>query len=680
MNAPTRRIVRTMCPMNCHPTLCGMKAEVEGDRLLGIVGDETNPESRGLLCMRGEAAHEIIGNPKRLTRPLMRDRRDGEWREASWDEAMGRIEAAMRAAAPHETGIWGGHGLAVNDYGVGVKGQLLARLANLWGAQYWSGAMICWGMGGFGFGITGAALETSTKPDMAENAAMVILWGANFTSQKNTSPYVVAARERGAKIVVIDVRRTEAMAMADEKIVLRPGSDTALALAMAHVILRDGLADEGFLAEHTVGAAEFRDHVRQYTPEWAAAETGLEADRIEALARAYGTTRPATIVAGGSSLHKGRNAWHAARAIACLPALVGDYGVPGGGFGTRHGVHSHGRGLGDIKAADRRRPGPVVPEDMEAMMAAWESGQIKVLLTPGANILTSFADANRAEAALARVDLVVCHDLFMSETARKSADIILPSTSWLEEVGVKATERHLHLCDTALPAPGEARPIYQVARDLADRLGIDDFHPWADHEGALDALLDHPSTGGVTIASMRANGGRAALKVSPVSYEARRFDTPSGKIEFVSERARDAGLPALPVAPARAEADPAAPLTLAQGRAWTHFHSFYDQGRALPALVEREPHPELWISPADAEARGVARGDAVRIANARGVFEARAKVTKQVPPGTVWLHDGWAGFNALMDGTAALPEAALRFFPFSVGQSSYEAEVEVARI
>ncbi|MEL6794752.1 MAG: molybdopterin-dependent oxidoreductase, partial [Pseudomonadota bacterium] len=196
---------------------------------------------------------------------------------------------------------------------------------------------------------------------LAENAEMVVLWGANFVSQANTTKYVADAKARGAKIVCIDVRKTEAMAVAETKLVLRPGSDAALALAMMHVLIRDGLTDPGFIAEHTVGFDDLAPHVAHFTPEWAAAETGLMAEQIEGFARAYGTTRPATIVAGGSSLHKGRNSWLAARAIACLPALVGDYGVPGGGMGPRHGVHATGRGLNDVTARERRAKPQTVP-------------------------------------------------------------------------------------------------------------------------------------------------------------------------------------------------------------------------------------------------------------------------------------------------------------------------------
>ncbi|MEM8751891.1 MAG: molybdopterin-dependent oxidoreductase, partial [Pseudomonadota bacterium] len=419
MNAP--RTIRTMCPMNCHPTLCGMEVEIDAEGGVSIRGDETNPDSQGFLCMRGGAAHEIVGNPARLLTPLVRDRRGSDdWREATWDECLDRIAASMAAAGPEAVGMWQGHGNAVNDYGTGVKRGQMERFANLYGCQHWNPAMICWGLGGFGVGLTGA-LETSTKEDMGANAEMIVMWGANTVSQANTTRHVDAAKRRGAKIVAVDVRRTEAGALAHEALVLRPGSDAALALAMMHVIVEERLYDADFVEAHTVGFDALAEHLKAKTPDWAAARTGLAPERIRAFARDYAATRPAMIVIGGSSLNKGGGRWHAARAISCLPALVGDYGRPGGGLGPRHGTRSHGAGFTDISAADRRRPGDYVPNQMEAIAEAMESRRVKVTLTLGSNLLSSFPEANRMRRALGEQDLVVAYDLFMNQTIRESA-------------------------------------------------------------------------------------------------------------------------------------------------------------------------------------------------------------------------------------------------------------------
>lgn len=673
MNAPATRILKTMCPMNCHPTLCGMEVTVEGDRFIGIKGDPTHPDSKGALCMRGQAAHEIVGNDKRLTVPLMRDERGGDLRKATWDEAYDRITSAMGAVENHEVALWGGHGLAVNDYGVSVKGQVMARFAHLYGAQIWGGPMICWGLGGFGFGLTGA-INTSTLADMEANAELIIMWGTNSASQANTVRPLMAAKKRGAYVVNIDIRRADVSAFADETLIVRPGSDAALALAMMNVIIAEGVGDDAFIASHTLGFEELKADVVRYTPDWAATETGLDAEVIIALARRFAATRAATIVAGGSSMHKSGNGWKAARAIACLPALTGAYGQPGGGMGVRHGVHSHGRQLNSI-VPPRTGDGPWTPGDMEAILSAMEDRRVKVMLTFGSNMLSSFADAGRTAKALANTDLFTTFDIFLNETGRAYADIILPSTIWLEELGCKATGGHIHLSDTALPPIGEARPLYRIIPEIAERVGVADVYPWASHEDAINAVINNPSMGNATVAKMRANGGRVALNVSASAYDDLKFDTPSGKIEFVSDKARRMGLPALPVPGETPKGE--RPLYLAHGRAWTHFHAFYDHGRALPTLAERDPEPELWISPSDAKARGIKDRAAIRLENAKGAFDAVAKVTDQAPEGTVWMHDGWFGLNTLTESQAALPETALNGFAFTVGQSDYQAEIEV---
>jgi anaerobic selenocysteine-containing dehydrogenase len=313
---------------------------------------------------------------------------------------------------------------------------------------------------------------------------------------------------------------------------------------------------------------------------------------------------------------------------------------------------------------------------MPRITEALVEGRIRVMLLWGTNMVSSFADANQVVAGLRRCDLVAVHDLFMNDTARECADVLLPATSWLEELGMKGTNTHLYLMPQALEPPGEARSASWALRQLARRLGLDDFFPWASDAEMIDAVLDHPATGHATVAGIRAAGGIHPLNVSHVAYPTLAFDTPSGKVEFVSERAKRHGLPALPVF----EPLPSSPYPLAfrQGRTLTHFHGFYDHGRALPSLARADAEPVLWISPADAAARGVTDGAAIRIHNERGALEARARVTDKVPAGTVWMRDGWRGVNNLTSGAPAIPDEACGLFPFTTGQSAYDARVEVS--
>jgi anaerobic selenocysteine-containing dehydrogenase len=653
-----------------------MLVDVEDGRLRGVAGDPDNPDSRGFLCVRGQASHEIIGNPRRLLYPLMRERRGVDaWRRASWEEALDRIADRMQAVGPEAVGLWSGHGLAANNYGTRIAGHLNRRFANLYGCQWWSGAIICWGLGGFGLGLTGV-LETSTKEDMGEHSRFILLWGANLASQPNTAPHVVAARRRGAHVVTIDVRETEAAARSDEMIVIRPGTDAALALGMMHTIVVEGLHDRTFVGRHTLGFEALERHLEGHTPEWAAAITGVSAERIRALARRYATTKPGMILVGGSSMHKGGNGWQGARAIGCLPALAGNLGVPGAGFGPRHGASTHGQKLVDITLPERRPDGTYVPNQMPRITEALLDRRVRVMLLLGTNMLSSFAEAGQVAEGLARQDLVVSYDLFMNETARRSADIVLPATSWLEETGCKSTNTHLYLMPQVLDPPGETRSSTWILRQLARRLGLTDFFPWASDEGMIDAILDHPSTGHATVAALRAEGGIRALEISPVAYPDLSFDTPSGRVEFYSERAEAFGLPPLPVY----EALPAStyPLTFRQGRTLTHFHGFYDHGRALPTLAEADPDPVLWLSPADAAARGVADGAPIRLYNERGEMRARARVTGAIGAGTVWMRDGWEGLNSLTSGQPVIPDEAVDLFSFAAGQAAFDAMIEVA--
>jgi len=669
-----------MCPMNCHPTLCGMLAELRSGELVDVRGDEANPDSRGFLCIRGHASREIIGNPARMLHPLIRDRRSDEFRRATWGEAFDRIVAGITQFPPEATAIWPGHGQFTTSYGTRISAQLLARFANFHGSQFLSPTMICWGLGAFGLGLTGM-LETNTKEDMGERAHLILLWAANLTSQPNTAPHLLAAKRRGAHLVTIDVRRTEAAAKSDDVLIIRPGTDTALALALMHVICVERRHDAAFVAKHTVGFEQLADHVRAFSPTWAAEITGIAPERIVSLARRYADTRPAMIVLGGSSMHKGANGWQAARAIACLPGLTGNVGIPGGGFGPRHGSAAHGRGLGDIRAPERRRT-RALPNQMSLLTDALRDGRIRVLLLMGTNMLSSYADTSALAAGLERASLVVSYDLFLNETARGFADVVLPGTAWLEELGCKMTHTHLYLMEQALPPAGDTRSVYRLIKELAERLQLAGFHPWPSEEALVDAILDHPCTGHATVASLRAQGGIGALNISHVANPTLDFATPSRKIEFYSARAESLGLPPLPahgtVTEAKAVSASDYPLTLAQGRTMAHFHSFYNNGRELPTLAKRESEPQLWISPVDAEARQLTDGAPIRIFNSRGELRARAHVTDRLPSGTVWMRDGWPGLNSLTGGASVVPDGAVDLFDFSAGQAAFDAMVQVA--
>src|SRR5918996_5356798 len=215
--------------------------------------------------------------------------------------------------------------------------------------------------------------------------------------------------------------------------------------------------------------------------------------------------------------------------------------------GFRGAAWGHGQTLASIVPTSARPPGTYIPNQMSHMIESLLDGSVRAMLLFGTDMLSSFADAERLEAGFARTDLIVCHDLFMNGTARRFADVVLPGTAWLEQLGCKMTNTHLYLMEQALEPPGETRSLTWVLRALADRLGLTEFFPWKAEEEMIDAILAHASTGYATVASMRAEGGIRAMHISHVAYPDHRYDTPSGKVEFFSERARALGLPPLPV-------------------------------------------------------------------------------------------------------------------------------------
>ena len=677
MSATNIRTARTMCPMNCHPTFCGMEVDIEDDRLVKVRGDKGNPDSEGFLCVRGLATREIMDNPRRLLQPLARDvRGEDAWYEISWDEALQRIVASMQSVGRESVALWPGHGVLSNDYGPLANLYLALRFANMYGCQWWDTCMICWGLGGFGVGLTGA-LQINTKEDMGANADLIVQWGSNHASQPNTARHIAQAKKRGARVVAVDVRMSDACRSAHDRFIVKPGTDAALALAMMHVIITERRYDADFVARHTLGFDQLRDHVAQLTPQWAAEICAIEANRIVDFAREYARTERAMILIGGASMHKDAHGWEAARAISCLPGLTGKLGKPGTGFGPRHAGLPQGYGFNEITNFKARPPGDYVPTQMSAIIAAFEAGDVRTLLLFGSDFATSFADAGRVGRAMAKMDLVVSHDLFMNDTSRRYADIILPGTTWLEDYGAKATATHVYLMDKILEPAGEARSMTRIIRDLAERVGLDDFYPWHGDTGHIDAVLDHPATGHTSVESLRANGGMAALKISHVAHIDHRFTTPSGKLEFYSQQAADSGCSPLPDYTPRPTGTEFQ-LELRTGRTINHFHAFYDSGRALPSLARRDKRPSLWIAPGDAAERNIADGDPVTVYNERGRFDAHASVTDKVLPGTLWIHDGWPGLNDLTAGDAAIPDAATTLFPFSTGQSAYDAFVEVS--
>jgi anaerobic selenocysteine-containing dehydrogenase len=376
-------------------------------------------------------------------------------------------------------------------------------------------------------------------------------------------------------------------------------------------------------------------------------------------------------------MHKSAAGYEAARAISCLPAVTGNLGRPGAGMGPRHGAGTGSNALVGIVPPSTLPPDRAIPGEMSSILEHLERGDIDVLLLPGTNMRSSFTGGERLDRALDRVGTVVCVDLFMNDTARRSADVVLPGTSWLEETGFKLGPTHIHLMDQVVAPRGQAKPVWHLFRELAARLGMRDYFPWPDAEGVVDEMLAGDLTRRQTVAGLRREGPSARTSAPDYAYASLEFGTPSGKVELRSSEAARLGLPDLPSYTAPVE--DAYPLRFTQGRTLNHFHAFYDHGRALPTLARADSEPRLWIAPADAGARGISDGDPIRLHNGRGEMVAVASVTDRVPAGTVWMRDGWLGINALTDPGRTVPDAALQVYS-PAGSARFDSRIEVTRL
>jgi anaerobic selenocysteine-containing dehydrogenase len=649
--ASTSRLVRGACPHDC-PDTCATVVEVRDGRAVRFAADPDHPVTQGWLCAKVRPYLERVYHPDRLLSPLRRVGPKGgdRWERMSWEDAIAEITARWQAIIAHDTAA------AILPYSYsGTLGLVQLGVCNnrLWNRM---------GASGLRRSICGAAAEAAVQatyglrlaPDPADvvHSQLVLIWGHNpATTGPHFMPLLREAQRRGAYVVVIDPRRTITARSADQHIQPRPATDAALALGLMHVLFAEGLHDEAWLAANTVGWEELRERATTYPPERVAAITGVPAETIVALARRYGTTKPALLkFADGVQRHG--NGGQTTRALACLPAVVGQIGVRGGGlfYSTSDYVRWNVEALGHTSACP---PTPRVV-NMNRIGAAL-TGEvadppIRSLYVFCANPVASAPNASRTIQGLLRDDLfTVVHDLFLTDTARY-ADIVLPATSQLEHADLHKPygHRNLQYNAPAVPPLGEARSNWDVMRLLAAAMGYDE--PWLRESaeeviaGVLDATrAENPLLDGITLERLQAEG-TVPLAFAPganIPFADLRFPTPSGKVELRCDALASEGLDPLPDYAPPAELRDADPidgrLTLISGAA----HHFTSSSMAnVPSLMAKEGRPYVEINPADASARGIATGDTVVVASARGECELRAVVTANVAPGVAVAPKG----------------------------------------
>ncbi|MFH1467910.1 MAG: molybdopterin-dependent oxidoreductase [Pseudomonadota bacterium] len=655
--------VTTSCAYDCGAR-CLLHVEVEGGRIARI-GTEKGPGFVLTACARGLSGRAVIEAPDRLRTPLLRrgPRGSGDFEPIGWGEALdlaaGRLRDTIQRRGPEAVllvGYSGSEGALHDTFRTGRRFfDLLGGCTLVHGNTSLEGGRVACRM------MLGHEHTGSTRDNLL-HSRLILLWGWNprvTRFRPYTWSFLKQARAAGARVIAVDPRRTPSAEGLDaEWIPIRPGTDAALMLAMAWVMLDEGLHDRAFLEAHTAGFEPFAAYVRgeddgqPKTPAWAAPLTGVPVAQIVALARAYATAKPAALCTGWAP---GRSAFGEQfhRVAITLSAMTGNLGVLGGHVGG--GVDR--MPLGAL-AATLPLPGPGVPsvhvtQVSDALLRGRAGGHptdIELLYVVGSNLLNQFPDTNRGAAALQRPAFTVVHDLFMTPTARY-ADLVLPVTHALERDDLAPPwigGPYLIAANKAVEPPPGVRSDLAIFAALAERLGVAGYSD-TDEQGWLRRFLD-ATPGLPSYDELRAHGVyRMPLDGPRVAFREQvehgaPWPTPSGRIEIHAPALAALGDPLQPALPSwlppwEGPGDPLAlrfPLQLVTPHARTRVNSQLDN---IPSL-KRQADDRLWLHPRDAAARGLADGDRVRVFNDRGALRTRVQVTDGILPGVVSLDAG----------------------------------------
>ena len=653
-NGNATALIRGACPHDC-PDTCATLTEVRDGRAVRFIADPDHPITDGWLCAKVRPYLDRVYHPDRLRYPMRRRgaKGEGRWVRIGWDEALDEIATRWKA-------IIAEHGAAaILPYSYsGTLGLVQLSLCNtrLWNRM---------GASGLKRSICDAAAEVTIEATIGVRASpdprdllqskLILIWGHNPASTNpHVMPIIRRAQRVGAKVVVIDPRRTLTARSSDWHLQPRPATDGALALGLLHVLFAEGLADEAWLDEHSIGWRDLRDRAATYSPMHVAEISGIAEEEIVKLARLYGTTKPG-VVKFSDGVQRHANGGQTIRALLCLPAVTGQYGTPGGGL-----YYSQSGWIKwDREAVGHAGECPPAPREVNmnrlgsALMGEVTDPPIMSVYVFCANPAAASPNAGLIAEGLRRDDLfTVVHELFETDTARY-ADIVLPATSQLEQTDLHKPYGHHHLqYNTQSIAPlGEAKSNWDVMRLLAARLGYDE--PWLRQsaEEAIAEVLDatratNPLLAGITLQRLQREG-TVPYSFTPgtaIPFADGQFPTPSGKVELRCETMRDHGVDPLPdyVTPAEMTDHPTEEgwLTLLSGAA----HHFVTTSLAnIPRLQAKEGQPALELNPTDAASRGIADGTLVEVHNARGGCRLIAKVTDAVPPGVAVAPKGhWA--------------------------------------
>ena len=687
------RIGHSACPHDC-PSTCALDVELIDERTIGRVrGARDNDYTAGVICAKVARYAEREHHADRLMHPLQRVGAKGskEFRRIAWDDALDIVaEQLLKAEARHGAeSVWpyfyaGTMGLVMRD---GIN-----RLRHV---KKYSGfhSTICVNPAWAGFAAGTGKIAGSDPREMAKSD-LVVIWGTNpVNTQVNVMTHAMRARkERGAKVAAVDVYMNGTMQQADLPVLVKPGTDGALACAVMHCLFRDGKADWAYLDQYTDAPRELEAHVKTRDPQWASAITGTPVETIEEFARLIGETKRAYFRLG-YGFARSRNGAANMHAALSIPAVTGAWQYEGGGaFHNNNDIFGLDKSLIEgadafdpsVRMLDQSRIGAILTGDAEALRGG---APVDALFIQNTNPVSVAPDQTRVKQGFARHDLFVCvHEQFMTETA-EVADIVLPATTFLEHDDIYrgGGNQYIILGPKLVEAPGECRNNHDVIVALAKRLG-------AEHKGfgmssreLIDDMLRASKRG--TLAELEVNKWLDCQPPFRTAHFLDGFNWPDGKFRFKPDWPRvpfrspyTSGpvdeMPALPDHWNVVEgADEAHPFRLATSPARGFLNSTFNE---TPTSLANEKRPTVMIHPDDAAGQGIADGDAVVLGNERGEVRLHAKVFDGVRRGvliaeSIWPNSAYADGRGINTLTSADPVA-----PFG-GAAFHDNKVWVRR-
>lgn len=659
-----RSTIDTACPLDC-PDACSVRVHVESGRVVGIDGGTRNPVTEGFICAKVRNFTDHVYGEARLRYPEIRDgaKGSGKFRRVTWDHALSIIAERLDEVRKQ----YGGE--AILPYSYGGSNGLVTHLTtdeDLWRALGTSrlARTICAVPTGLASQLMYGRMPGVAYQDYAE-ASLIVIWGANpSASGIHLMPYIKQARERGARLVVVDPRQTPLARQADLHLAVRPGTDLPVALSIGHWLLTSGYADRAFLDAHTSGLEAYAARAQAWPLERAARESGVEADMLRRLAEWYAEASPAVIRCGWG-MERNRNGTDAVLAVLALPAIANKFGVRGGGF-----TMSNSAAWRLDAERWRRHPQPstrvVNMTRLAEALAPDAPVPVRALFVYNSNPVATTPEQDHVVRGLMRDDLfTVVFDQVRTDTAQY-ADVLLPATTFLEHYDVVRGygAYALHLVRPAIEPVGEARPNAEVFSELAARLGVGEAEGETETLLRVTAELPEPLAAQVMSDEMPEPAGGPR----PVQMVDVRPGTADGRIHLY-------------------------PAASANGDSWYHYHldpatREYPLALISPASEKtisstlgqlRRTAARLLIHPVDADPRGVRDGDPVRVYNALGEVHCIAQVLPAIAPGTVSLPKGLWRFGTLNGSTAtALTPADVE--RHSGGACFNDARVEVARM